>query len=278
MQYNETYNNYNEIIDANPILSRDEELALVNIIKEFKSGKQKAAAREKLINSNIRLVLKEACYYSRNSGVPQEDLFMAGIEGLCIAIDRFNPGKYGTKLSTYANHWIKLMIYRLMSDYSSNVHVPNHIIEQARNYRKNYKDIESTLTNKELMKELDVTERGLRNIRMAQARVTSLNAPLYVDDSGHEQTIEDLIADTKTPDPADMLLQKDLRRRLAKELSRLDPEAIDILTRRYLLDKKEDLNHIGKQLKITGERVRQIEYKALKLLRRRIKSRLSFGV
>lgn len=278
MEYMCIHKSYAEVIGANPILNREDELALVGIIRKFKSGKQKQDAREKLINSNLRMVLKEAFHYGKISNVPVEDLIGAGCEGLCIAIDRFKPRKYNTKLSTYAAPWIRLKIIRLLEDCRSEVHIPRHIIEQGRKYRKFHNDPDAALTDKELMKELDVSGRGLSNIRLAQGRVMSLQQARYVDDSGNETAMGEIIADTHALPANEIIGVEETKEQVRKELAKLDSASRDILIRRYLSDPKEELHEIGKRMHISGERVRQIEYKALKKLRQRMKSRAFFGV
>lgn len=279
MEHNEVcMRNYSDIINANPVLSKDDEAALIKIVKGFKDSKQKQEARDRLIKSNLRMVLKEASYYSKHSGVSTEDLIGAGVQGLCEAIDRFKSTKK-TKLSTYAIPWIKVKIIRLVTDHSSNIYVPRHIIEQSRKYRNAHNDTEqkSSLTDKDLMKELNVTERGLQNIRLAQGQVVSMNEARYTDDSGNETTTQDLIADPRAIGADQILEEKEIKDKVREEIAKLDPISISILSRRYLCDHKEDLHEIGKDLNITGERVRQIESKALRLMRRRMKNRFHFG-
>lgn len=282
MEHNEAYlKTYSDIISINPVLSREEEESLFKDMRKFKSGKMRQTTREKIINSNIRLVVKEASYSSRHSIIPLEDLIGAGIEGLCIAIDKFNPRRYKTKLSTYAIPWIKLKIFRFIENASSNIHIPRHVQAQSRKYRRkaqNAIDTDEALTDKELMEELNVTERGLYNIRMAQAHIVSLNSNRYIDESGNETTMESRIPDNNSI-TADVLMEAEEKtQKLVKEVAKLKPIAAEIITRRYLSEVKEDLREVGKSLGLTGERVRQIEFKGLKILRKRMKNRSFFGI
>ena len=270
---------YQEVINGNPILSREDELALVKIVMQIKSGKRRQEARDKLINSNIRLVIKEAGRLAAVSGVPIQDLVSAGLEGLCLAIDRFDPCTYKTKLSTYAIPWIKLKINKCIYTANSQVYIPCHVKSQSIKYRKNFKDGDSALNDKELMKELDVTERSLRNIKVANTHIVSLDAPVS---SGHgdstDMTVGDVIPDNHAISAEKVVQGHDAMDMISSQLSGLNPIASDIITRRYLSDGKEGLAAIGKDYGMTGERVRQIEFKALKLLRRRMKNRAFFGV
>jgi RNA polymerase sigma factor (sigma-70 family) len=271
---------YNEVICANPVLSREDELALVKIIMKLKSGTQRQEARDKLIKSNMKLVIKEAARVTGVSGVPIMDLIGAGIEGLCMAIDRFDPCTYKTKLSTYAVPWIKLKIGKCVFSANSNVYIPRHIKEQSRKYHKSFKDGDDALNDKDLMKELDVTEKSLRNIKAANAHVLSLDAPRFADNGDEQETttIGDAIPNNSAVSAEKIVQAQDAMEMISSQLSGLDPIASDIITRRYLSDEKEGLAEIGKDYDMTGERIRQIEFKALKLLRRRMKNRAFFGV
>jgi len=269
---------YSKIIDANPLLGREDELALVKIMRKFKSGEKRTMARDKIINSNLRLVIKQAVYYSRHSyNTGLEDLIGAGMEGLCMAVDRFDPRTYKTKFSTYAIPWIKVRILRLLTNCNSTVYVPRHILEQAHKYRKSPE--RAILTDEDLMKELNVTEKGLRNIRMSQTHTVSLSASRYTeDDGGKVKEIGDEIADVRAVIPEKTLVDKETRTRIEEEVAKLRPIEAAVISRRYLSGVKEDLKDIGKSLHVTGERVRQIEVMAMRKLRRRMKSRTHFGV
>jgi len=272
-------NVYEKIIQDNPLLSREEEVRLAKIVIKSKGDKQRQQAREKLFNSNVRLVLKEVVHYQNHSQVPWEDLVQAGNEGLCIAIDRFNPRKFHTKLSTYAVPWIRLKIFRTMESANSMVYVPPYIISQGRKYRAaiKEKDADRSLPDSELMKILDVTERELRNIRLAQNPVLSLNDTRYVDDdSGHETTLQDFIEDTKSENPASVLYDKQRKELVQTCLRELTDVQRDILISRYIKDEKEGLKVIGKKYGLTGERIRQIERTARRRLKFKIEQRTSF--
>jgi len=199
--------------------------------------------------------------------------------GLCLAIDRFNPRKYNNRFSTYAVPWIKLKIFREITESHSMVHVPPHVAYQTRQYRRIMKDQDEdmALTDKELMERLDVNERGLRNVRMAQNSIFSLSEVRYADEDGHETTVGETIADTKSPSAPKILYEQERKEIIHKALAKLDPLHRDILMCRYLKNSKDGLGKLGKKYGITGERIRQIEFKALKKLRFRLKKMTTFG-
>lgn len=267
---------YASITQDYPILSRREERKFLKVVHKFKKGKQKQEAREHLFNCNLRLVLKYAHYYHNNSKVPLEDLVSAGSEGLCMAIDRFRPYKYKTKLSTYAVLWIKLMIFRLLRSFGMAVYVPSHIVEKSNQYQSIMSKKDTDLSDKELMSELNVTEKGLRNIRSSRISVLFIDQKVFRGDGGESQTVGSFIPDKKAITADDYLMTKERKEVIREMLDKLDPVSRDILESRYLKYSKVNLEDVGKKYKISGERVRQIEYKALKLLKRRLKKKNFF--
>jgi len=160
-----------------------------------------------------------------------------------------------------------------MTSFGSNVYIPAHIADQVRKYNKNIKQEESNMTDEEIMTELKVNKGGLARVRMAQTIVLSLSEAKFISKSGKEKSVEDAIPDHSIKPIEIQLEEKDTKELIESQLAELDPLSVDILTRRYLSDTKENLKSIGQLHKMTGERIRQIEYKALKLLRRRMKSR-----
>lgn len=267
------YQVYDSIIKDHPFLTREEELGLSNIINKFKSGKPYQDARDNLFCSNIRLVLNEAKKYRFNN-VDYEDMVSAGFEGLIIAIDRFNPQKFKTKLSTYATHWIHLKITRFINENINPVYVPANVIQKSRQYNK--KDRES-LSEKDLMKELNLSKAALKNVRMSNVKAVSMDKELT--DSNNEayadNTLRNIIASSE-PTSDELCLSNDNKCNVMAALGELTPVQQDILTSRYLGGEKENLKDIGKRHGLTGERVRQIEFKALKQIRKNLKRMFNF--
>lgn len=278
MRENIYSNNYSDIIEDFPILSRKEELEIAKVILKYKGGKIKYAAREKLFNSNLRLVLKEAYYHRSKSNVPLDDLISAGSEGLWIATERFNPKKFKTKFSTYSIPWIRLGIYRLLNTFEHVVSVPIHVKVKNKKYREITAKDKIELTDKELMIELDVSKKSLGNIRVSRPLGVSLDQECSVGGDGTKKIIRDIVPDIKVLRPDVIALQKERKEIIHAALEILSPVEKDILISRYLKGAKDNLNKLGKKWGVTGERVRQIEHKALLRLKKRIKSRTVFNI
>lgn len=265
---------YNKILRDNPLLSNEDEINLLSILDQHKTGKAREKAREKLFKSNLRLVLDSAHKYASRykMRIPLEDFISAGNEGLCIAIDRYDI-KHKTKLSTYSIPWIRLKIVDLINSLNSPVYTPLNIVAKSYRY-KGIKEEDENFNDKEMMDKLEVTEKQLLRIKLAEYKTFSLDAPISDDSNGME--MKDMIADDSAIKVDSILYTKEVRDIIKNAISKLKPIQQDILTSRYLNEDKENLNDVGKRLGMTGERVRQIEVKTLKLLRKRMKNRARF--
>jgi len=267
---------YDKLMGDFPVLSKKEEKDLISVINTYKSDKIKEDAKQFLFNSNIRLVLKEARRYKNI--VPLEDLMSAGCEGLWQATEKFNP-QYKTKFSTYAVPWIKLYLYRTLNSLGTMVHIPPNVKNQSYRYQSLIED-GKTLTDKELREELNVTKRGLVNIRLAQHKTLSLD---YAYDNGDgdgdgEATLGSYLPNEKAVCPS-LEMQLDERREVILEAMKdLTEIQRDVLLLRYLNGDKANLSAIGKKWNITGERVRQIEFQAFRKMRRKLKNKMNFNV
>jgi RNA polymerase sigma factor (sigma-70 family) len=277
VQNTECVGYYKNVLQNHPLLNKEEERSLLQILAKYAGGKMRAAAREKLINSNIRLVIKEAARYSRNCQVPMNDLIGAGSIGLCKAIDRFDL-QFGTKLSTYATPWIKLEILKFVRSFGAEVYVPSYILERSRAYLAASVVIgEKLMTQQELLKELEMTEEELQRVKLALKNHTfSLDAQIESGES--ESTIGQLVEDTRAVGADVVASDNDDAAKIRAEVAKLDSLSANIITRRYLTAKKERLFDVGKSLKISGERVRQIEFAALQTLKMRMKNRHFFNI
>ncbi len=264
---------YNKIMDEYPVLSKKEERELIKIINKYKDGKAKYEARQALMNSNIRLVLKEALKYKTMVSI--DDLMIAGCEGLWIATERFEL-KYKTKFSTYATPWIKLFLYRTLKNLGSMVYVPINVKNKIYKYQ-DLMDVDQNITDENLKVELGVSQRGLDKIRFAQYSTLSLNHPYSNYNHGDgEITLQDLLPDEKAVDPSISIQSDESKQIIYQALNDLSDIQKDILIERYLMGDKSKLSTVGKKWNISGERVRQIEFQALKKMRRRLKDKTIF--
>lgn len=270
---------YNDIIKSNPLLTKAEESMLLKKVYSFKTGKQRQIAREKLFNSNVRFVLGQAYRYKTCSKIPVADLISAGSEGLAIAIDRFNPKKFNNRFGTYAVPWIKLKITRLVSSFESMVHIPPDTIYKSRKYKKILEhNIDDIITNKKLMKEMKVTEKVLKKIILSQSsHVISMDNP-FLNSSEEEMSLHEVLPDTRAITPYDHIREQEKRAIVIREINKLKPMQKEILMLRYFGDQKKTLNNIRKNYGISRERVRQIEFIALRRLRNRLKNRESMQI
>lgn len=259
-----TFKDYLRELGKYPLLTAEEELELG---RRVQAGDK--VAREKLINSNLRLVISIAKHY-QNPHFTLEDLIAEGNLGLINAVDRYNP-ELGYRFSTCATPWIKQAISKAITDKGRNIRVPAHIYQLLSKYRRALAELGAdghTITDEELCKKLDITKEKLELLRGWKRDTISLSTPLG-DDS--DDTLEDLAPDKgKTPDV--IAEENDLNRRIQRLISEFKPRTQQIIKLRYGLGEPNDpaeykkehtLEEIGAIIGITRERVRQIEKDAL---------------
>src|SRR5881392_4383699 len=195
-------NRYLREIGRIPLLTLEEEIELAEKIK-----KGDAAARERMINSNLRLVVTIANDYA-NLGLPLLDLISEGNIGLTKAVERFDPGK-GAKLSTYAAWWIKQSIKRALANQSKTIRLPVHVVDELFQLRRAAAKLEEVLgrepSDDELAAELDYTVARVKQLRRASVRPTSLDAPIGDDDTNH---VADVVKDENADTPYEQLEEK----------------------------------------------------------------------
>ena len=250
-------------IGQTPLLTREEEVELAALIK-----KGDEEARQRMIRSNLRLVVKIAQDYAR-LGLPLLDLISEGNIGLMKAVERFDPAK-GGKLSTYSAWWIKQSIKRALANQSKSSRLPAHMVDKIAKMRRVEHALTEALgrdpTEVEVAKDLDVTPATVSHWQTVALRPTSLDAPIGDDDSSD---FSELIGDDKARSPFDEINDRQLRKEIEGYLDRLDTREREILTYRFGLreTKVETLETVGKRFDITRERVRQIQNAAVMKLR-----------
>lgn len=247
-----------------PLLSKEEEKKLAEMAL---AGNEKA--RDKLVSSNLRLVIMAARHYNQNTSLSFEDLVQEGNMGLIRATQDFNP-ELGWRFSTYAMYWIKQAISRAILNQSRTIRLPIHILELQSKYKKaqNYFKIqfERSGTSQEIADYLGVDVKKIEEIENIVKDPVSLNTSLNDEDDG---TIEDLVADPNTINP-DIKLDNDfLSKAIETVLVALDEREQQIIIARYGLykTKPKTLDQLGAEYGVSKERIRQIEQKALKKLR-----------
>ncbi|PYJ19236.1 MAG: RNA polymerase subunit sigma [Verrucomicrobia bacterium] len=247
-----------------PLLTPQQEMELARKIK-----KGDAEARERMINSNLRLVVTIAHDYA-NLGLPLLDLISEGNIGLTKAVERFDPAK-GAKLSTYAMWWIKQSMKRALADQSKTIRVPVHLGEKLAKMRRVASQMSDELgreaTDDELGEELGIASEKFARLKSVGIRPASLDAPVADDDSTE---FGEIIGDEEAQTPFELLRDEDLRNEMDGLLDVLDDREKKIICQRFGLDggKPKTLEDVAKHFGITRERIRQLQNIALAKLRR----------
>ena len=241
-----------------PLLTAAEEVALA---KRVERGD--LSAKERMINSNLRLVVSIAKRY-RGHDVPFGDLIQDGVIGLNRAVEKFDYRK-GFKFSTYATWWIRQAVQRSVAGQSRTIRVPTHVHERRQTLQRHARRLEPELgrpaTHEELAKATGLALKHVEEaLAVAEARV-SLNAPVGDDDAGE---FGDLFADASAEDPAEEA-EGVLRSLAVREaLAQLPERERRILELRFGIDgEPQSLEAIGAELGLTRERIRQLETQAL---------------
>jgi RNA polymerase primary sigma factor len=246
------------------LLSADEE---VEIAKKMAEGDTEA--RMKLNQCNLRLVVHIAKRYVDKTPLKFLDLIQEGNIGLMKAVEKFDYKK-GFRFSTYATWWIRQSITRAMADQSRIVRLPVHMVETINRLLKTTKVLQQEFgrepTTVELAERMEIPENRIEEIRRISQDTTSIDAPLGEEGDG---TILDTIADKSVIQPEDDAYKKGLKTQLLSIIASLTPREQKVIRQRYGLDdgRARTLEEVGREFKVTRERIRQIEAKALRKLR-----------
>jgi RNA polymerase sigma factor (sigma-70 family) len=256
---------YNRIIAENPLLSYEEEQYWATCIVKGRRNKQKA--REKLFNSSLRLVISLASKKNkRYPQVPLLDMISNGHIGLMTAVDRFDPEKEA-RFSTYAYRWIELYVNKAIVDCNSHIKIPSNVLAQKRKF--NEKSLKEGAKQEEIMKELDISEKEMRQIEAANASVISLNSEISSDRPNSK--IEDIIEDQDAKGVVKEVCESEEIKLVKLYLDGMDDLRKDIIISRHLNIEKETLDSVGDRYNLSKERIRQLEKSALDELKSFIK-------
>ncbi len=250
--------------------SEEEIASLKKVLRRFEKAKKATKkARKTLIECNLRLVVSIARKYV-NRGLPFLDLVQEGNMGLMKAVEKFEHGM-GYKFSTCATWWIKQAITRAIADQGSLIRIPVHMTENINRLNKISRSLMQKLGREprpeEIAEAMDISLDKVLKIIEASRDPISLESPVGEDDC----KLMDVISDPDFTSPLDMLETKELNRIMRNALCKnLSNGEEGVVKMRFGIDEDKEytLEEIGKKLNVTRERIRQIEVKAIKKLKR----------
>ncbi len=260
---------YLKEIGMYPLLTFEQEIDLAQ-----RCEKQDMEAHRTLIRSNLRLVVSIAKKYLGRR-LSFLDLIQEGNRGLIKAVEKYD-WRRGFKFSTYATWWIRQAITRAIADQSRTIRIPVHMVDNINRYYKTQRKLTQLLgrepKNKEVAKDMEITEKEVENLIKISQHPKSLSTPVGED---MESTLEQFIADGDQPTLYDAVSKEFLRDYLNEVLDTLSDRERKVLIMRFGLDdgKPKTLEDVGKEFSVTRERIRQIEAKAIRKLRHPTRAR-----
>ena len=266
---NDVTQQYLNEIGANPLLRPDEELSLSRRVRQGD-----AAARQKMIEHNLRLVVNIAKHYL-NRGMPLLDLVEEGNLGLIHALEKFDPER-GFRFSTYATWWIRQNIERAIMNQSRTIRLPVHVVKELNMVLRAMRQLETSGSRENGIEEiavlLDKPVETVRQVLALNEHVASLDAPLDIDPS---LSIGESLADEQAETPEMQIQGAEIEHLVGEWIGLLNDKQRQVIQMRYGLDGNEvaTLEELAARLDLTRERVRQIQIEALAQLRRILKRR-----
>lgn len=272
-RFSETEDKFQKNLDAtqlylneigfSPLLSAEEEVFFAR-----KALRGCEASRKRMIESNLRLVVKIARRYV-NRGLALLDLIEEGNLGLIRAVEKYDPER-GFRFSTYATWWIRQTIERAIMNQTRTIRLPIHVVKELNVYLRAARELTQKLDHEPSPEEIaNLLEKPVDDVKRMlglNERVTSVDTPIG---PSSDKALVDTIPDQHVSDPASLLQDSDLSESIEGWLLELTEKQREVVARRFGLRGYEmsTLEEVGREIGLTRERVRQIQVEALKRLR-----------
>ncbi|KKA45449.1 MULTISPECIES: RNA polymerase sigma factor RpoS [Salinivibrio] len=250
-------------IGFSPLLTAEEE-----VLYARRALRGDEVARKRMIESNLRLVVKISRRYS-NRGLALLDLVEEGNLGLIRAVEKFDPER-GFRFSTYATWWIRQTIERAIMNQTRTIRLPIHVVKELNVYLRTARELAQKLdhepTAEDIAAQLDKPVEDVNRMLRLNERIGSVDNPIGGDS---EKALLDIIPDEKQDGPEYTTQDDDMKKSIVQWLQELNPKQREVLSRRFGLlgHEASTLEDVGREIGLTRERVRQIQVEGLRRLR-----------